>query len=72
MQNLSTVDLDDKNGSAEVEIPNKNGNDLCVTHPPVEVTVQVGGEKHDEIPISESGDQVHEAFEAHKGRGNAY
>ena len=35
-------------------------------HPPVEVTVQVGGEKHDEIPISESGDHVREAFEAHK------
>ncbi|GFY87236.1 hypothetical protein Acr_05g0008750 [Actinidia rufa] len=64
--NLSKVDLDDKNGSAEVEIPNKNGNNLCVTHPPVEVTVQVGGENHDEIPISESGDQVREAFEVHK------
>ncbi|GFY87222.1 hypothetical protein Acr_05g0008610 [Actinidia rufa] len=65
-KNLSKVDLDDKNGSAEVEIPNKNGNNLCVTHPPVEVTVQVGGENHDEIPISESGDQVREAFEVHK------
>ncbi|XP_057491169.1 uncharacterized protein LOC130776929 [Actinidia eriantha] len=65
-KNLSTVDLDDKNGSAEVEILNKNGNNLCVTHLPVEVTVQVGGENHDEIPISEWGDQVREAFEVHK------
>ncbi|XP_057482439.1 uncharacterized protein LOC130769223 isoform X8 [Actinidia eriantha] len=65
-KNLSAVDLDEKNGSAEVEIPNKNGNDLYVTHPPVEVTVQVGDEKHDGVPIPKSGDQFHEAFEAHK------
>ncbi|GFZ19043.1 hypothetical protein Acr_27g0007820 [Actinidia rufa] len=66
LKNLSAVDLDEKNGSAEVEIPNKNGNDLYVTHPPVEVTVQVGDEKHDGVPIPKSGDQVHEALEAHK------
>ncbi|KAA8548144.1 hypothetical protein F0562_004595 [Nyssa sinensis] len=38
---ISTVDLDKKTVSAEVEIPNKNANDLNVTHPLVEETVQV-------------------------------
>ncbi|KAL7190334.1 hypothetical protein ACSBR2_022584 [Camellia fascicularis] len=62
-KNLSTVDLDEKTRSTEVEIPNKNDNELYVTHPTVEETVQLGVEKQDEVSMSESGDQLHEAFE---------
>ena len=54
--------MDEKNRSAEVEIPSKNENNLCVTHPnPVEETVHEGGVKHSEVFISELEDQGREA-----------
>lgn len=61
MQSLSAVDSDEKSRSAETEIPDNNTREVCVTHPTVEETVLEGGEKKNEVSLSESVDQVHEA-----------
>ncbi|KAF5958668.1 hypothetical protein HYC85_005893 [Camellia sinensis] len=63
LTNVSTVDLDEKTRSMEVEISSKNGNELYVTHPPIEETVKVEGEQQDEVSMSESGGRLHEVFE---------
>ncbi|KAE9466446.1 hypothetical protein C3L33_01631, partial [Rhododendron williamsianum] len=60
-ESLSAVDSDEKTRSAEIKIPDNNTRGVCVTHPPVEETVLEGGEKQNEVPLSESVDQVHEA-----------
>ncbi|GMP30244.1 hypothetical protein CsSME_00004997 [Camellia sinensis var. sinensis] len=62
-KNVSTVDLDEKTRSMEVEISSKNGNELYVTHPPIEETVKGEGEQQDEVSMSESGGRLHEVFE---------
>ncbi|KAF7134977.1 hypothetical protein RHSIM_Rhsim08G0050800 [Rhododendron simsii] len=54
--NLPTVDLDEKTRSAELEIPNKSGSELWITHPPVEEEVKADCEKQNEVSMSESGD----------------
>ncbi|KAA8530199.1 hypothetical protein F0562_004908 [Nyssa sinensis] len=59
-QTISTIDLNEKTISAEVEIPNKHANDLYVSDPLVEETVQVGGEKQGEVSRSDLEEQVHE------------
>ena len=61
MQNPSTVDLDEKITSAEVEIQNNDSNELNVTQPSTEETVQMGSEKQDGVSVSRLGDQVHDA-----------
>ncbi|XP_059645597.1 uncharacterized protein LOC132287110 isoform X2 [Cornus florida] len=58
---LATVYLSEKTESAEVEIPNKNANDLYVTNPQVEVPVQMGGENLDKVPTSVLDEQIQEA-----------
>ncbi|XP_058180305.1 uncharacterized protein LOC131298839 isoform X5 [Rhododendron vialii] len=60
-ESLSAVDSYEKTRSAEIKIPDNNTREVCVTHPPVEETVLEGGEKQNEVSLSESVDQVHEA-----------
>ncbi|KAG5534859.1 hypothetical protein RHGRI_022849 [Rhododendron griersonianum] len=60
-ESLSAVDSYEKTRSAEIKIPDNNTRGVCVTHPPVEETVLEGGEKQNEVSLSESVDQVHEA-----------
>lgn len=58
--------MDEKISNEQVEIQNKNCDDLYVAHPLTEETVQVRGEKQNEVSISELGDQVHESLEVHE------
>ncbi|XP_034705824.1 uncharacterized protein LOC117929600 isoform X5 [Vitis riparia] len=59
-KNLPQVDLNEKIESEEAEILNKNSNELLVSYPSVEETVQVEGDKLDEISKFEPHEQVHE------------
>ncbi|RVX08940.1 hypothetical protein CK203_011075 [Vitis vinifera] len=59
-KNLPQVDLNEKIESEEAEILNKNSNELLVSYPSVEETVQVEGDKLDEISKFETHEQVHE------------
>ncbi|KAL6994393.1 hypothetical protein U1Q18_012498 [Sarracenia purpurea var. burkii] len=65
-KNLSTADFNEKTRSAELEIPSKNGNELYMTHPPIEEKIQVRGEKQDEFSIPVPGHRVDEVLEVPK------
>ncbi|KAF8378240.1 hypothetical protein HHK36_029579 [Tetracentron sinense] len=60
LQDLKPVDLSEKKESMEVEIPNKNTDDLPITHLLVEETAQKIGKKSEEVFNFEPEEQGHE------------
>ncbi|KAF8390483.1 hypothetical protein HHK36_025009 [Tetracentron sinense] len=60
MQDLKSVDPSEKIESMEVEIPNKNTDELSTTHPLVEETVQDVGEKGEVVFNFEPEEQARE------------
>ncbi|XP_052189117.1 uncharacterized protein LOC127799271 isoform X20 [Diospyros lotus] len=65
-KNLHPAGVDEMIRNEASDIPNKNGNDFYVTHPPQEETIQVGNENRDQVSTSELGEKVQEEFEVPK------